>query len=141
MALFKEKNKMVRMAYTSKDLIQATIGAFMAILVFLAIRGDNPFFFNSTSGIVISIFVVWIYWKGFNIRDDLIHFVINLSVAFIISAIISYLFGLITYEQIFSREVFGSLVIVAWWIAIPLALVFDQYNFTNPLKRFYIRGK
>lgn len=131
----------MRMAYNFKDLTQAAIGAFISIVVFLAIRGDNPFFFNSTYGLIISVFVVWIYWKGFNIRDDLIHFTINLFVAFAISAMMAYIFNLITIEQIFSREVFGSLVIVAWWIAIPLALLFDQYNFTNPLRRYFVRGR
>lgn len=131
----------MRMAYNLKDLTQASVGAFISIVVFLAIRGDNPFFFNSTYGLIISGFVVWIYWKGFNIRDDLIHFTINLFVAFVISATIAHIFNLITIEQILSQEVFGSLVIVAWWIAIPLALLFDQYNFTNPLRRYFVRGR
>ena len=43
--LFKEENKM-RIAYNLKDLTQAAIGAFISIVVFLAIRGNNPFFFN-----------------------------------------------------------------------------------------------
>lgn len=130
----------MRLNYTFKDLKQATIGAFLAIVVFFGIRGNNPFFFNPTYGMIISALVVWIYWKGFNIRDDLIHFVINLSVAFVICAIMGYIFGLITYEQILSKEIMGSLVIIGWWIALPLTLIFDQYNFTNPLKRFYVRG-
>ena len=131
----------MRIPYTFKDLMQASVGAFISIVVFFGIRGDNPFFFNPTYGIIISALVVWIYWKGFNIRHDLVHFVINLLVAFAICAIMGYIFGLITYEQILSKEVFGSLVIIGWWIALPLSLIFDQYNFTNPLKRYYIRGR
>lgn len=131
---------MARM-YTIKDLKQAAVGAFISVVVFLALRGDNPFFFNYIYGAIISFFVVWIYWNGFNIKNDFIHFVINLTVAFAICAVMAYVFNLITIDQIFSKEVLGSLVIVAWWIAIPLSLIFDQYNFTNPLKRFYIRGR
>jgi hypothetical protein len=135
------EEKKMRGTYTLKDLIQATIGSFLAIVIFFAIRGNNPFFFNPIYGMIISTLIIWIYWKGFNIRDDLIHFVINLSVAFFVCATMSYVFGLITMEELFSQKVFGSLVIIGWWAAIPLALLFDQYNFTNPLRRYYIRGR
>ena len=127
--------------YTLKDLKQASIGAFISIVVFFAIRGGAPFFFNPIHGIIISVFVVWIYWNGFNIKNDTIHFTINLFVAFVICAIIGVVFKLITFDEIMSKAVFGSLIIIGWWISIPLALIFDQYNFTNPLKRYYIRGR
>ncbi len=128
------------MEYTFKDLKQASVGAFISILVFFAIRGGSPFFFNPIYGMIISVLVVWIYWKGFNIRHDLIHFIINLFIAFVICAIMGIVFELITLDVVLSKEVFGSLIIIGWWTSIPLALIFDQYNFTNPLRRFYIRG-
>ncbi len=129
------------MKYTLKDATQSAIGAFLGIVVFFAIRGNNPFFFNSNYGLIISALVIWIYWNGFNMRNDLIHFVFNLSIAFIICAVMSYIFGLITYEQMFTKDIFGSLVIVGWWVSIPLSLIFDQKNFTNPLRRYYVRGR
>ncbi len=127
--------------YTFTDLRQASIGAFMAIIIFFAIRGKNPFFFNPNYGIIISILIVWIYYNSFNGKFKRENFIIDLIVAFVICAIMAYIFSLITYEELLSKKVFGSLVIIGWWVAIPLALLFDKFNFTNPLKRYYIRGK
>ena len=63
----------------------------------------------------------------------------NLLVAFIVSAVLSNIFGLITYEEIFTMKVFGSLTIVGTWVALPMALFWDKFNFTNPFQRMYIR--
>lgn len=128
------------MKYTLTDLRQAIIGSFIAIIIFFAIRGKNPFFFNPTFGLIISAFIVWIYYNSFNGRFKRENFIIDLVVAFVICAIMAYVFGLITYEEILSMKVFGSLVIIGWWVAVPLSLLFDRFNFTNPLKRYYIRG-
>ena len=127
--------------YNFQDLKQASIGSFISILVFFAIRGGSPFFFKPIFGVIISVFVVWIYWNGFNIKHDTIHFIINLIVAFAICAAMGIIFELITLGELFSLKVFGSLIIIGWWVSIPLALIFDQYNFTNPLRRFYVRGR
>lgn len=132
---------MIGRHYTFKDLKQASVGAFISILVFFAIRGGEPFFFKPIYGMIISGLVIWIYWNGFNIKNDTVHFAVNLVVAFSICAIMGFIFELITFEEIISKDVFGSLIIIGWWVAIPLALVFDQYNFTNPLRRYYIRGR
>lgn len=132
---------MIGRHYTFKDLKQASVGAFISILVFFALRGGEPFFFNPICGMIISGLVIWIYWNGFNIKNDTVHFTVNLFVAFSICAIMGFIFELITFEEIISKDVFGSLIIIGWWVAIPLALVFDQYNFTNPLRRYYIRGR
>lgn len=127
--------------YTIKDFKQAAIGSFISVVVFLALKGGDPFFFNPIHGLIISSLVVWIYLSGFNGKNDIIHFTINLLVAFAICAVMGYVFNIITLDQILSIEVFGSLVVVAWWIAVPLALIYDRYNFSNPLRRYYIRGK
>lgn len=126
--------------YTLIDLRQSLIGSFLAVIIFLAIRGKNPFFFNPIYGGLISIALVWIYYKGFNgTKTKKIHFLMNCIVSFIVCLTISGMFGLITLEQALSREVLGSLVTVAWWTALPSALVFDKFNITNPLRRWYVR--
>ena len=91
-----------------KDIKQAVIGSFLAIIVFFALRGNNPFFFNPSYGLIISFFIVYIYYQGFNGK----------------------------YKK---ENFFIDLVIIGWWIAIPSALLFDKFNFTNPLKRYYVR--
>ena len=127
------------MKYTFEDLKQETIGSFLAVIVLLTLRGGNPFFFNPNYGFIISLFVIYIYYQGFNMGGRNLHFIINLLVAFTVSAVLSNIFGLITYEEILTMKVFGSLTIVGTWIALPMSLFFDKFNFTNPLKRIYIR--
>ena len=127
------------MEYTFSDFKQATIASFLGVLVLLTLRGGNPFFFNPTHGAIISFFVLYIYYKGFNIQNRNVHFIMNVLIAFGVSALLSYIFGLITIEQIKSIEVFGSLVIIATWVSIPVALLADKFNFTNPLKRYFVR--
>ena len=122
-----------------KDIKQAVIGSFLAIIVFFALRGNNPFFFNPTYGIIISVFIVYIYYQGFDGKYRKENFFIDLVISFLVCSIMAYIFGLITIEELLSKKVFGSLVIIGWWIAIPSALLFDKFNFTNPLKRYYVR--
>ena len=129
------------MSYTSTDLKQSAIGAFMAIVIFFAIRGDNPFFFNPIKGLMITGILLWIYYNGYIMKDKMQHFIINIFVSFGISALIANTFGLITYEQIFSFDVFGSLVIIGVWTALLSAMLYDKFNFTNPMKRNFVRGK
>jgi uncharacterized membrane protein len=129
------------MTYTFKDFKQSAIGAFMAIVIFLAIRGNDPFFFSPTKGLVITAILVWIYYNGYRMKDKVEHFVINMVVSFGISAAVAHTFGLITTEQIFSMDVFGSLVIIATWVAFLSSMLYDRYNFYNPMQRQYVRGR
>jgi len=129
------------MAYGLKDMKQSAIGAFTGVIFLLALRGDSPFFFNPTKGLIITGILLWIYYNGFRMKDKMQHFIMNIIVVFVIAAFIAHTFNLITYEQIISYEVFGSLVIIATWIGIVQAMLFDRFNFTSPLNRFYVRGR
>ncbi len=129
------------MVYTTDDLKQSLIGGFMAIIIFLAIRGNNPFHFDPIKGLIITGILIWIYYNGFRMKDKLEHFIINIFVAFGISAIIANTFGLITWDKVFSMEVFGSLVIIATWVSFLSSMLYDRYNFTNPMQRQFVRGK
>lgn len=129
------------MAYSFKDFKQSAIGAFMAIVIFLAIRGGSPFYFDYRKGLAITVVLIWIYYNGYRMKDKFQHFMINIGVSFGISAVLANTFGLISWDTMFSLEVFGSLVIIATWIALLSAMIYDKYNFTNPMKRHYVRGK
>jgi len=128
------------MTYTILDFKQSAIGAFTAIVVFLAIRGSNPFYFDPIRGLIITGILLWIYYNGYRMKYKFEHFMINIGVSFGVSAIMANTFGLITIEQIFSMDVFGSLVIIAVWVALLSAMLYDRYNFTNPMKRQYVRN-
>lgn len=129
------------MPYELIDFKQSLIGSFMAIIIFLAIRGDNPFFFDPMKGLIITAILVWIYYNGFKMKDKMEHFIINSIASFGISAILANTFGLITWEEIFSMKVFGSLVIIATWISFLSSMLYDRYNITNPMKMQFVRGK
>lgn len=130
------------MKYTLTDLRQASTGAFLAVVVFFAIRGDNPLSFNPTYGMIISALLVYAYYDSFiGSRDKQLHFVINILVAFGISAIMGSVFKIASLDVINFELVFGSLVTVGTWIAIPSALIFDKFNFVNPLRKYFVRGR
>jgi len=129
------------MKYTIDDFKQSTIGAFVAIIVFFAIRGGNPFFFNAKIGIAITGVLAWIYYNGFKMQGKNLHFIINGLISFVVCSTMAITFGLATLEQIITFNVFGSLVIVGTWVAFPVAMIFDRYNFVNPMNRYYVRGK
>ena len=129
------------MAYDINDLKQSAIGAFMAIVIFLAIRGDNPFYFDPLKGLIITGILFWIYYNGFRMKDKLQHFIINIGVSFGVSAAMANTFGLIATKEIFTFKVFGSLVMIAVWVALLSAMLYDRYNFVNPMKRNFVRGK
>ena len=129
------------MSYTIDDAEQFSIGGFISVIVFFAIRGGNPYYFNPNTGLLITILLFLIYYNGFKMRDKQLHFIINILLAFAISVVMANIFGLIETEKIFTFDVFGSLVIVGAWIAFPSGLLYDRYNLVNPMKTDYIRGR
>lgn len=129
------------MNYTLKDAQQFLIAGFIAVIVFFAIRGGNPYYFNPNIGLLITIVLFWIYYSGFKMKDKQLHFVIDILLAFAISSIMANVFGLIEPEKIFTFDIFGSLVIVGVWLAFPSGLLYDRYNLVNPMKLSYIRGR
>jgi hypothetical protein len=129
------------LSYDINDFRQSAIGAFTAIVVFFAIRGNNPLEFDPVQGFIITVAVLVIYYNGYRMKNKLQHFVLNFVVSFLISAVLANVFNLLEWEKVFTFDVFGSLVIVGTWVAFISALLFDKYNFTSPLKRYYVRGK
>jgi len=132
---------MIMMRYTISDFKQSAIGSFVAILVFFAIRGNNPFYFDPNKGLIITVLLLWIYYNGFRMRDKNLHFVVDIGVAFFVSALTAQTFGLIQTNKIFTYDVFGSLVIIGVWVAFAKGILFDRYNIVNPMSGFYVRGK
>lgn len=129
------------MTYTLQDAIQSGIGAFIAIITFFAIRGNNPFFFEPKMGLVITIILLSIYYNGFKMKHKQSHFIVDIAIAFMVCAVMAKTFGLITIQEIFSLKVFGSLVIIGLWIAFPAGWLYDRFNIHNPMKASYVRGK
>lgn len=124
------------MKYKLSDAFQASVGIFSSVLLFLALKSD-PLSINPTVGFVITI--IWVslfYNKKIGVRRE--NFFMNLGLTFIMSGILTLVFGLATIEQLKTFEYFGSTAIVAVWMSFPLSLLFDKMNLTNILKRHYV---
>lgn len=129
------------MAYNIQDFKQAMIGTFIALIFLFAVRSGEPYFFDWRKGFVLTAILIWIYYNGFRMKDKLEHFMLNLLVSFGVSALMANTFGLIGWDQILSKEVFGSLVMVGVWVGFISGMLHDRYNFYNPMDRYYVRGK
>jgi len=127
--------------FAPKEIVQSAIGAFTAVLLFFALRGGDPYFFNYKHGLLITGILIIIYFYELKMEDKIPNFISNFVTAFTVSSLMAITFGLITSDIIFTKEVFGSAVMIGVWLGFPMALLFDKYDFTNPLKRHYIRGK
>jgi len=119
--------------YTASDMGQAVLGVFSAILLFIALRTE-PVGIDPELGVLITALWVYVFYKGNGIPKT--NFLAALAVTFVVSGIMCFVFGLVTEEQLFSFQYFGSTAIVGVWIGFPIALVLDKYNISNILKRY-----
>lgn len=123
-----------------QELIQMVVGNFTAILLFFALRGGDSLSFNPNHGLLITIFLVVIYYQGLEMKYKNANFAANLIVSFLVSALMANTFILIEPSIIWTYDVFGSAVIVGVWLGFARSLLFDKFDFTNPLKRQYVNG-
>lgn len=129
------------MNYTIEDLSQAAIGSFLGILFIFSVRGGNPLGFNPVTGMFITAILILVYYRGFRMQNKSIHFIFNGVIAFGVSVFMASTFGIFNFEQALTREVFGSFVIVGFWVGFPAALIYDRFNILDPMKRMFVRGK
>ncbi len=125
------------MKYRLKDGMQATVGAFSAILLFFVLRTD-PININATIGFMITLVWVSLFYNG-DKGFPKVNFYMALIITAVISAVMSIIFNLATMEQLLSFNFFSSSAVVGIWLGFPIALLMDKYNLTNILKRHYIR--
>lgn len=125
------------MKYKLSDAFQSSVGIFSSVLLFLALRSD-PLLINPKVGLIITVIWVYLFYnKKYGLPKQ--NFFMNLILTFVMSGILTLVFGLSTQEQLLSFDYFGSTAIVAVWISLPMSILFDKYNITNILKRHYIR--
>ena len=122
-----------------RDVFQAAVGSFSASLLFFVLK-EGPLNLEWKMGLLITL--VWagiIYWgfdgqrKSTGIKK---HFALCFIVSIIVSAALSILFGLVTTEQLFSKEIFGSTVMIGLWLGLPVSLLFDLKNLDNVLSSY-----
>lgn len=123
--------------FTMEDIKQVVIGSFVATLFFYAISIGEIFSINSTAGFVITLFVIYLSkpkpkYKHMNV------FAFEVITTFISVAILGIIFNLATSETITSFEVFGSPVIIAFWMALPISVLYNRYNLDSFLSSIFV---
>lgn len=135
--------------YSWVDFRQTATGAFLASLFFLAIRGGNPLNINPIIGLVILAYIIYVsnpkpLYKNLDILslDVLITYVVVsiMAIIFKLATIDMVTFGLTngTFPNI---AVFGSAVSVAFWISLPLAVLYNKLNIENKLSTIFIHKR
>lgn len=127
--------------YNLKDIQEVAIAAFVSTLFFFALKsGDNiPYpYVPPILGLIITILWIFLHVNhSYNKSKVIPTFIITL----LICTVSAVMFNLITTDQIFKMEFWGSIVIISTWIAFPIAVIFEKMNITNPILREYIRKK
>lgn len=129
------------MAYDWKDVRQASLGVIIATLFFFMLRSGDPIHINPTWGLLIGLTWIWLTGSPFLKRsyESKMHFVMNILVATTISTILSLIFNLVTYQELFTYGFFGTTAWLGMLFGIDYAQFFDRYNITNMYDRWYRR--
>lgn len=126
---------------TLNNIFQSIVGAFSAIIFFVTVRSSPGPFFDYKMGVIIS--GVWIYLLYHSakktINMHISHFILNILVTYIISGYMCVLFGLMETSHLFSWAYFGSPAAVGFWVGLPFAILFDAFDNTSLLDKYYIR--
>jgi len=125
------------MTYTKDDLVETAVGCFSSVLLFLAVRGGETMpFINAKVGFIMTLLWFWLLYKGYG---DKKHFVVDVFVVLILCSILTTAFGLVDWDALNLSNFFGSPIIIAMWLSLPMALLFDKYNVKSVFKKYYLR--
>lgn len=131
------------MSYDIHDIKQAALGSVVAVLFFYLLRAGNPISIDPTKGLIIGL--IWLYITGAPfIQQHLetkIHFIGNIVVALIVSSVLALSFDMVTMEQLFSFQIFGTAAWLGVLLAIPTAQFFDKKNIVNIYERWYFKRR
>jgi len=135
--------------YSFADFRQTATGAFLASLFFLAIRGGNPLNINPFIGLAIIGYIVWVSNpKPLHKNLDILSF--DVVITYVVVAVMAIVFGLATLDLVTfgltdgtfpNIEVFGSAVSVAFWISLPVAVLYNKLDIENKLSTIFIHKR
>lgn len=125
--------------YTSRDLLQAVIGAFFASLWWFSLRGPPGPEVEQAVGLGVTLIWFFILFKSFR-KPDGEHFFMNIIVVYSFCVLMSIIFKLATWEQLIANP-FGNTAMIVTWEALPVALIFDKFDITSVFSRYYTGGR
>ena len=125
--------------YTIKDMKEALAGAFVTTLFFFAIRSGETFtFLDPWVGFGVTLVWFIVIFKSFDDAPNGEHFLMNSVIVYLFCVVLAIAFKLATFEQIRANP-FGNPAMIATWMAMPVALLFDKFNISSVLSRYYIK--
>ena len=127
--------------YSLKDTFQAIVGAFMTVLLFFALSaGEKMEFLKPEVGMGVTASWFFILFASFKKKSNGENFLINILLIFAFCSILTAAFEIATFDEIIINP-FGSPAMIATWLALPVALMFDRQNITSVYSRYYFSGK
>jgi len=134
--------------FTLQDTKQVLIGAFVATIFFFVIRAGNPFEIKQTMGIIITIIVI-ILSNPKPRNKNLDRFAIEIVLTYITVSFLAIGFGLADLDTAsfgllnggFNLKVFMTPIIIGFWLALPVAVVFNKENQDSYLARIFTRRR
>ena len=131
------------MTYDITDAKQSALGVTVAILLIVMIRAGDPITINPSIGLVVGLIWLYITGKPFITKgmESKKHFMFNILVAGTVAAGISYIFEMVTLEQLTTFQYFGSSAWLFMLLGITSAQFYDKMNITNLYNRWYHRRR
>ncbi len=135
--------------FSLSDTKEILIGSFIASLFFFALRFNEVIDINITAGIAITILVILLSNPRPR-RKNLDIFAIEIVLVYITVAVMGIIFKLGTIEMVTfglsngtfpNLSVFGSGIIIAMWLALPVAIIYNNENLDNFLSRIFTRRR
>ena len=98
------------------DLKEAAIGAFGSVLFFFAVRQGEPLALDPMPAAIIGLVWIFLLYKSLEKKDHYTqHFITDLAVVVGVTAMMAVAFKMISMDQLFAFEYFGSAAWVAVW--------------------------
>lgn len=131
------------MVYGINDIIQASIGAFSSVFLFLLIRSGNPVNIEPKIGLMLGIVWLFILYNPFtkHAKEAPTHYFGNLIITMVVCWYLSLWFGLVDPSVLWTMNYFGTTAWLTVLLASPVANLFDKLNLTDVTSRYYARRK
>ena len=131
------------MVYDIKDAQQALVGGIIASLFVVLVRAGNPINIDPTWGFWVGIIWIFIVTKPYITPnfETKVHVVWNIIITLGVTTTLSFVFNMVTVEQMTIPLFFGSTPWILMMISLPTATFWDKFNITNQYDRWYFRRR
>jgi hypothetical protein len=139
-------NGMNNAPYTLKDVTQALLGASIFAAPISLYRAGNPYYLPNIPAILlvnlVTILILASSYVGINMKYGKVHYFMDVSIAFLLSVSFAWAFGIMQLSELWELTFLrNGLLIGMFWVAVPMAIVFDIRNIFSILSTKFTGGK